>query len=93
MRSPSKVQVAGQLVQGSSEFVEASSQLRFGLVEESTGAKMSVVYEGMKPGNFEEATQIVAIGTYRDGQFAADQLLVKCPSKYQGVDEDVESHT
>jgi cytochrome c-type biogenesis protein CcmE len=93
MRSPSKVQVAGQLVQGSSEYVEASSQLRFGLYEETSGNTMSVVYEGVKPGNFEEATQIVAIGSYRDGEFAADQLLVKCPSKYQGVDEDVENHT
>ena len=49
---------------------------------------MPVMYEGVKPGNFEEATEIVAIGSYRDGAFHAEQLLVKCPSKYQGVDED-----
>jgi len=48
---------------------------------------MSVLYSGIKPGNFEEATEIVAVGSYRDGSFYADQLLVKCPSKYQGLDE------
>jgi cytochrome c-type biogenesis protein CcmE len=42
----------------------------------------------MKPGNFNEATQVVAIGRYRDGVLEAEKLLVKCPSKYQGLDED-----
>ena len=44
---------------------------------------MNVVYRGVKPANFEQATSVVAIGTYKDGRFEADQLLVKCPSKYQ----------
>ncbi|MDH4223841.1 MAG: cytochrome c maturation protein CcmE [candidate division Zixibacteria bacterium] len=39
---------------------------------------------GVKPANFEQATSIVVIGMYRDGIFIADQVLVKCPSKYQG---------
>ena len=46
--------------------------------------EMKVVYTGVKPGNFEQADKVVAIGKYRDGAFRADQLLVKCPSKYQG---------
>jgi hypothetical protein len=29
------------------------------------------------------ATNVVAIGTYKDGRFVSDKLLVKCPSKYQ----------
>ena len=41
----------------------------------------------MKPGNFNEATQVVAIGRYRDGVLEAEKLLVKCPSKYQGIEE------
>ena len=44
---------------------------------------MQVVYKGVKPANFEQATSVVAIGTFKDGRFEADQLLVKCPSKYQ----------
>jgi cytochrome c-type biogenesis protein CcmE len=39
------------------------------------------------PGNFDQATSIVAIGHYKDGTFAAEQLLVKCPSKYQAEAE------
>jgi cytochrome c-type biogenesis protein CcmE len=38
-----------------------------------------------KPSNFEQAVSIVAIGHYdaSRGVFLADDLLVKCPSKYQ----------
>lgn len=86
MQRSAKVQVKGALVPDSSEYVEASEQLRFGLVDED-GTTMSVLYSGIKPGNFEEAIEIVAVGSYRDGSFHADQLLVKCPSKYQGLDE------
>jgi len=91
MRKGSKVQVAGSLVPDSTEFVPESQRLRFGIAD-SSGATMTVLYDGVKPGNFEEATQIVAIGSYHDDAFWAEQLLVKCPSKYQGLSEDVTDH-
>ena len=47
------------------------------------GEVMSIAYEGVKPANFEQATSVVAIGRFHEGVFEADQLLVKCPSKYQ----------
>ncbi len=28
----------------------------------------------------------MAVGSWRDGAFHAEQLLVKCPSKYQGLE-------
>ncbi len=86
MDSASQVQVAGALVQKSSKYVEASQELEFTLREPS-GRTLPVVYKGTKPGNFEDATQVVAIGTFQDGAFHAEQLLVKCPSKYQGIEE------
>lgn len=85
-RSGAKVQVAGSLVTGSSEYLEDEQLLRFAITDE-TGQAMNIVYSGVKPGNFEEATQIVAVGTYHEGTFEAAQLLVKCPSKYQGLEE------
>ncbi len=88
------VQVAGGLEQGTSEYDEASGQLRFTLVEPETSETIRISYEGVKPANFEDAVSIVAIGRF-DSQadvFAAKQLLVKCPSKYQGL-EDVETKT
>ncbi len=91
MRSGAKVQVAGGLVPGSTAYVEEGQHLRFG-IEDDEGHTLTVLYEGTKPGNFEEATQVVAVGRYTDGSFHAEQLLVKCPSKYQGVPSDAGEH-
>lgn len=86
-----KVQVAGGLVENSTEYLDESQELRFTIVEEN-GDTMVVHYDGIKPGNFEEAVQIVAVGRYGDGVFYAEQLLVKCPSKYQGLEDDVRKY-
>ena len=87
-RSAKKVQVAGGLVENSTEYLDETQELRFTMVEED-GDTMTVLYEGVKPGNFEEAVQIVAVGSYREGVFHAEQLLVKCPSKYQGLEDNI----
>ncbi len=85
-RGAGKVQIAGQLVKGSSSYETVAERLAFQLVD-AGGTAMAVTYAGIKPGNFEEALEIVAVGRYVDGTFRAEQLLVKCPSKYQGLDE------
>lgn len=56
-------------------------------LKDSKGEVLPVEYHGVVPGNFDQATSIVAIGHYREGTFAAEQLLVKCPSKYQAESE------
>lgn len=83
------VQVAGALKDHSSTYDRSSGLLYFTLLDEATGETMPVRYEGLKPANFEEAISIVAIGRYDadTGELAANKLLVKCPSKYQGVEE------
>jgi cytochrome c-type biogenesis protein CcmE len=55
------------------------------LMEDETGATMKIIYDKVRPSNFEHATSIVAIGRYDNHTqaFIADDLLVKCPSKYQ----------
>jgi len=47
--------------------------------------KIKVISSEPKPSNFEQAVSIVAIGHYdaKSGDFIAESLLVKCPSKYQ----------
>ena len=47
------------------------------------GEVMPVEYRGVIPGNFDQAVSVVAIGKYEGDHFEAQQLLVKCPSKYQ----------
>jgi cytochrome c-type biogenesis protein CcmE len=83
--------VAGGLVEKSTEYLDASEELRFAMVDED-GNTMTVHYNGVKPGNFEEAVQIVAVGSYSEGVFHAEQLLVKCPSKYQGLEDDIREY-
>lgn len=92
MNTASRVQVAGALVEDSSSYVDQDEELHFVIYDE-VGVKMAVRYSGVKPANFEEATQIVAVGSWRGDVFDAEQLLVKCPSKYQGVDEDPSTHS
>lgn len=83
------VQVAGGLAQGSSAYDTERESLVFALEDEETGETLPVRYHGVKPANFEDAVSIVAIGRWQPeaSEFAADKLLVKCPSKYQGLEE------
>lgn len=50
-----------------------------------SGATMDVIFRGPKPGNFEQAESVVAIGQFQSGVLEADQILVKCPSKYEST--------
>jgi cytochrome c-type biogenesis protein CcmE len=83
-KSGATVQVIGRVVLPQVEYDTASHRLRFPITDDR-GNRMPVEYGGIKPGNFEDADQVVAIGRYQDEVFQADQLLVKCPSKYQGA--------
>ncbi|MEM8994582.1 MAG: cytochrome c maturation protein CcmE [Acidobacteriota bacterium] len=84
------VQVAGGLQSGSTSYDETVGSLHFTLVDTEDASKtLPVRYNGVKPANFEEAISIVAIGAWdaEQEEFAAHDLLVKCPSKYQGVED------
>lgn len=82
------VQVMGALDKGSSSYDTTTKTLHFRLIEEKSKDVLAVAYTDVKPANFEDAVSIVAIGRYQGTTFAAEKLLVKCPSKYQG--EEVE---
>ncbi|MEX0649162.1 MAG: cytochrome c maturation protein CcmE [Balneolaceae bacterium] len=51
-------------------------------MEDQEGNVRRVVYSKPKPNNFEQATQLVVIGEMRNGVFHANEMLMKCPSKY-----------
>jgi cytochrome c-type biogenesis protein CcmE len=82
-KSGATVQVIGDIVFPEIKYDIDAHQLQFPISDER-GDKMMVVYNGTKPANFEQADRVVVIGTYENEVFVADQLLVKCPSKYQG---------
>jgi cytochrome c-type biogenesis protein CcmE len=81
-----KVQVMGKLDKKSIHYT-AGKSLDFTLVDDS-GNRLPVTFFASRPSNFEEAVQVTAIGRYSGGIFEADNLLVKCPSKYQGTETE-----
>jgi cytochrome c-type biogenesis protein CcmE len=81
-RTGSTVQVKGERVDGTEHFDIGHETFNFKMKDPS-GEVFEVVYRGVKPSNFEQASEIVAIGRFSNGKFEAEQLLVKCPSKYQ----------
>lgn len=56
-------------------------------IQDQQGQVLTVAYP-TKPGNFDDAISVSATGTYNPatGMFEAEQLLVKCPSKYQEME-------
>jgi cytochrome c-type biogenesis protein CcmE len=81
-RTQQTVQVKGARVEGSEYFDAEKKVFVFRMVDDQ-GEECEVVYPGVKPANFEQATEIVAIGRYVNGRFEASRILVKCPTKYQ----------
>lgn len=83
------VQVMGAPLAGTMAYDSAAHALRFTLRDDQ-GQTLPVVFKGPKPEDLDsamtKAAKITAQGTYDPNQhvFAADNLLVKCPSKYQG---------
>ena len=82
-KSNGTVQVMGSLDKQSGRYDTDRQELLFDLLD-NKGGRISVVYRGVKPGNFQDAISVVAIGPYHQGRIEAEKLLVKCPSKYQG---------
>ncbi|MEW5875975.1 MAG: cytochrome c maturation protein CcmE [Candidatus Zixiibacteriota bacterium] len=62
------------------------------MISDESGHTLPVAYKGVKPGNFDQAMSVVCNGRYEGGVFHAERLLVKCPSKYQGLEEQGEEN-
>jgi cytochrome c-type biogenesis protein CcmE len=83
MTKEKKVKATGSWVKEKSyELNKESKTFSFYLADQS-GTQMKVVYEGTIPNNFESAVSVVVTGKYQDGYFHAEEILTKCPSKYE----------
>ena len=84
------VQVMGKIDFDAVSYDEDEKRLRFAIYDAKAarpdGAeRLDIVYYGVVPGNFDQATSVVLKGKPDStGMFVASQMLVKCPSKYQG---------
>jgi cytochrome c-type biogenesis protein CcmE len=89
-RGSRTVQVMGKVDFSKVNYNAASTRLEFAVysadAKDTVNAKRwPVVFYGVVPGNFDQAKSVVLKGKPGDdGVFVADQMLVKCPSKYQG---------
>ena len=82
-----RVQVMGEIDHERVAYNASAQVLTFPMTDEE-GEVMQVEFDGTMPGNFDQASHAVVVGVYKDNLFAADQLLVKCPSKYLGEFEE-----
>ncbi|MCP4686063.1 MAG: cytochrome c maturation protein CcmE [bacterium] len=97
--SDQTVQVMGKIDFDVVNYDAEDSRLEFVIYDSeaedaASAQRLDVVYYGVVPGNFDQATSVVVKGK-NDGQgsFVADQMLVKCPSKYQGEGGDYQDGT
>ena len=87
------VRVSGKLVDGSFERGEKSTMSVFQLTDtegaESGLQMLEASYEGVLPDLFfNPHSEIIVEGSYTDNGFLqVSEILVKCPSKYQDLDE------
>lgn len=80
-KSGKMVQVKGERLDNG-QFDLEKNLFTFAIKDEH-GETVRVVFDGAKPGNFDQATHVVCVGQYKNGVFEAKELLIKCPSKYQ----------
>jgi cytochrome c-type biogenesis protein CcmE len=52
-------------------------------MSDSDGVSNKVILQKPKPQDFERSEQIVLTGAMQNGAFVADEILMKCPSKYK----------
>lgn len=74
-------QVQGRILRETVQTDKSRGVLRFD-IEDHEKQRMTVTYAKPKPDTFETATDVNCVGKYEDGIFKADNLLLKCPSKY-----------
>ncbi len=80
--SGSKAHVVGDWVEDRPTNYDVERNVFTFYMKDESGTVRQVQYNDPKPGNFEEAEQLVIEGYPGDDAFIADHILVKCPSKY-----------
>lgn len=91
-----KVHVVGELVRDENgqplgiEPTEDRLAVYFRMADQN-GEEQRVLYNEPMPPDLLRSEQVVVVGNFSNGQFKADQILLKCPSKYQDENVRVEA--
>lgn len=83
--SGSKAHVVGDWVTENAYKYDAQQNVFSFHMQDDQGIVREVHYNHPKPPNFEDAEKIVVEGYASEEIFVAENILIKCPSKYEGV--------
>lgn len=83
LTSKRSVKATGVWVKEKNYNIDKQNKLFSFYMKDSKGVELKVVYKGTIPNNFESSTSVVVTGKYQDGLFIANDILTKCPSKYE----------
>ena len=82
--SEQTVRVAGTVMGETIEWSAEELKLRFKIADDS--GNLAVIYNGPRPDMLRDGSEAVVEGRYIEGEsFEASNLLLKCPSKYEGA--------
>jgi cytochrome c-type biogenesis protein CcmE len=81
------IHVVGKLPKANGSIVgleESPDKLSFSFILADENNRMEkVIYYKPVPPDFQRSEQIVVIGSFKGNHFVAENILMKCPSKYQ----------
>ena len=85
-----EVHVVGQWIRRDEAFYDTQRDLFHFWMQDTVSNVSQVIYGKPKPDNFESAERVVVMGKFHEDVFYADEILMKCPSKYNetGMGED-----
>lgn len=80
--SGSRAHVVGEWVRAQPMSYDRTSNTFTFFMKDENGLVREVRYANPKPASFEDAAQVVVEGRMEGDTFAAEHILIKCPSKY-----------
>ena len=84
------LKVSGNIAYNSVQWNPDTLTLQFRVQGTSNSNSIPVIYHGVKPSDFSNGWPVVVDGTIGDnGIMKANQLLVKCPSKYEAAQQQM----
>jgi cytochrome c-type biogenesis protein CcmE len=86
-----RLRVNGVVVDGSEDWNAEEVTLRFKIQDEANpDQQLEVVYYEPRPDNFQRAASVIVWGELLPGGvLEANELLLKCPSRYEEAPEDI----
>ncbi len=83
------VRISGKVDEKTITFNNKELILAFDVVSES-GQRMPIIFNGPRPDQMREGSEAIIEGKYDGTIFKAQNLLLKCPSKYEGEPEQIQ---